>query len=197
MLTMPPVGITMGCPAGVGPEIVLRLFEREQLLERVPPFVVLGEAGVLQRCAEELAIPCKIEAWQPGKEPARDRLNVLACSALDLADFAWGRPNLATGKAMARYIEEAVRLISEGSLSAMATCPIAKKTLQLAGYTYPGHTEMLAALCHSSQYGKSGGCFIEYRGAMQPAGVDPCLAQKGFCGGSTSDCGGRPESPCR
>ncbi|MEJ2689335.1 MAG: 4-hydroxythreonine-4-phosphate dehydrogenase PdxA [Deltaproteobacteria bacterium] len=151
-LEMPPVGVTMGCPSGVGPEIVLRLFEREQLAARVSPFVVLGDCGVLQRCAEELAIPCKIKAWNPGEGPSPRRLNVLACSALDLSDFAWGRPNLATGKAMARYIEEAVRLIGEGRLSAMATCPIGKKTLQQAGYSYPGHTEMLATLCHSQNY---------------------------------------------
>jgi 4-hydroxythreonine-4-phosphate dehydrogenase len=151
-LSMPPVGVTMGCPSGVGPEIVLRLFEKEQLAGRVSPFVVLGDSGGLQRCAEELEIPCQIKAWKPGDELGRGRLSVLDCSALDLSDFAWGRPNLVTGKAMARYIEEAVRLIGEGFLSAVATCPIAKKTLQQAGYPYPGHTEMLATLCHSPNY---------------------------------------------
>ncbi len=149
---LPPVGVTMGCPAGVGPELVLRLFEREQLTAGVAPFVVLGDPGVLRRSADELAVECRINNWQPGDEPAGDRLNVLACSALELSRFTWGRPNLATGKAMARYIKEAVRGIAEGKLSAMATCPIAKINLQQAGYPYPGHTEMLAALCHSSQF---------------------------------------------
>ena len=53
---------------------------------------------------------------------------------------------------MGRYIEEAVRGILGGELSAMVTCPIAKKTLQLAGYSYPGHTEFLAALCRTDEY---------------------------------------------
>lgn len=151
-LPKPPVGVTMGCPAGVGPEIVLKLFAQEQLADRLPPFVVLGDRGVLTRCAGELAIDCEINDWQPGDKLKKNRLNVLSCSALGSADFSWGRPTVATGKAMARYIEEAVRLIGEDKLAAMATCPIAKKTLQQAGYSYPGHTEMLAILCHASQF---------------------------------------------
>lgn len=149
---IPPVGVTMGCPAGVGPEIVLRLFVREQLAAKLPPFVVLGDPGVLRRCAEELGVRCVINDWRPGEELARERLNVFTCSALESADVSWGRPNMATGRAMGHYIEEAVRLIGAGALAAMATCPIAKKTLQQAGYAYPGHTELLAALSHAPQY---------------------------------------------
>ena len=99
-LPMPPVGVTMGCPAGVGPEIVLRLFEREQLAGRVPPFVVLGDRGVLSRCAAELAADCPINDWRPGDAPDAGRLNVLACSDLAPAEFAWGRPTAASGRAM-------------------------------------------------------------------------------------------------
>jgi len=64
----------------------------------------------------------------------------------------WGKPDIRTGKAMAGYIEEGVRLVQDGTLSAMVTCPITKSALKLAGYDYPGHTEMLAHLIGSRQH---------------------------------------------
>lgn len=63
-----------------------------------------------------------------------------------------GSPNRQTGRAMARYIEETVRLIGEGGLSGMVTCPIAKSALKAAGYSYPGHTEMLADLTRCDDF---------------------------------------------
>jgi 4-hydroxythreonine-4-phosphate dehydrogenase len=140
----------MGCPVGIGPEIILRFYQQSAGFQACRP-VVIGDLGVLMRCADELAVDLDIVRWQPG-EPVRDRaLYVLSLSDLG-TDLKWGRPDVATGRAMAQYIEEAVRLISDGVLAGMVTCPIAKTTLNLAGYQYPGHTEMLADLCGSDDY---------------------------------------------
>ena len=144
------IGITMGCPVGVGPEIALRYLDTPQPL---PEFtvVVLGDLGVLQRCARGLGISKPVVAWQPGNEVRPEAINVYSLSDLG-PGLRWGQPDSATGRAMGRYIEEAVGLIAAGELSAMVTCPIAKSALQAAGYDYPGHTEMLAALCGTSDY---------------------------------------------
>ena len=144
------LGITMGCPVGIGPEIIIRFYQQMTGFQAYRP-VVIGDLGVLNRCAAELAVDLDIVRWQPG-EPVRDRaLHVLSLSDLG-PNLKWGHPDVATGRAMALYIEEAVRLIDDGTLAGMVTCPIAKSALNLAGYQYPGHTEMLADLCGSDDY---------------------------------------------
>ncbi|MDH4320704.1 MAG: 4-hydroxythreonine-4-phosphate dehydrogenase PdxA [Desulfobulbaceae bacterium] len=139
-----PIGITMGCPVGVGPEIILRLFAAPG--EGMPATVVLGDADVLRRCAGELRIGVPVVDWQPGQAVPAAGVPVLSLSSLAAADCRWGEPNRLTGLAMAGYIEEAVRLLKAGALAGMVTCPIAKSALKAAGYGYPGHTEMLAEL---------------------------------------------------
>jgi len=143
------IAITMGCPVGIGPEIILRFVAGQEKLDYLP--VVLGDAGVLKRCAAELKIPAKIEVWQPGEKVQPGAVNVLPLSELG-ADLAWGKPDRDTGRAMASYIEKAVELVDEGHVAAMTTCPISKSALHAAGYDFPGHTEMLASLCHAEDY---------------------------------------------
>jgi 4-hydroxythreonine-4-phosphate dehydrogenase len=146
----PLLGLTMGCPVGIGPEIIIRFYQQRSAAPAYTP-VVLGDLGVLRRCAAALAVDLEIVAWQPGAPVRAGALNVLPLSDLGPA-LEWGRPTVATGRAMARYIEEAVRLITAGILAGMVTCPITKAALNLAGYRYPGHTEMLAALCGAEEY---------------------------------------------
>jgi len=146
-----PIGITMGCPVGIGPEIVLRFLAEYPGDALVRP-VVLGDPGVLRRCAADLGLAGRVVAWQPDTPVRPGEVPVLPLSELAVADCCWGAPNARTGKAMARYIEEAVRLIGVGALSGMVTCPITKTALKAAGYTYPGHTEMLAALTGTDDF---------------------------------------------
>lgn len=144
------IAITMGCPVGVGPEIILHFFSQFSASAYLP--VVLGDRGVLQRCADELKIKAEFYAWQPGAPVQEGRIPVFELSHLPVNDLVWGKPSIATGKAMVQYIEQAVRLILAGTFSAMVTCPISKASLNQAGYSFPGHTEMLAALTGSSHY---------------------------------------------
>lgn len=144
------IGITMGCPVGIGPEIIVRFFsESDDFGDYLP--VVIGDEGVLTRCARELGIDVKIAGWEPSRPVKTGMMNVLSLSSLKPA-LEWGQPDLETGKAMGRYIEEAVRLIQDGRLAAMTTCPITKSALNTAGYAFPGHTEMLASLCDADDY---------------------------------------------
>ncbi|HER63349.1 MAG TPA: 4-hydroxythreonine-4-phosphate dehydrogenase PdxA, partial [Desulfobacteraceae bacterium] len=145
------IGITMGCPVGIGPEIILRFFESfNQEPDRQA--VVLGDAGVLRHASATMNIPGRIVDWQPGNPIASGAVPVYALSSLPVQDLRWGKPDAETGRAMAAYIEKAVRLTRQGILSALVTCPITKSALKLAGYDYPGHTEMLAHLTGSRQH---------------------------------------------
>jgi 4-hydroxythreonine-4-phosphate dehydrogenase len=145
--------ITMGCPVGIGPEIILKHFAATATGQNSQ--VVVGDAGVLSWSAEQLNLPADIVPWQPGDKITPGTVPVFnpPDSALDTADLCWGRPNRQTGLAMAAYIENAVRMLQQDVALAMTTCPIAKSSLNEAGYNYPGHTEMLADLCQTTEYG--------------------------------------------
>lgn len=145
------IAITMGCPVGIGPEILLKFFSQAAISADYCP-VVLGDIGVLQRCAAELKIDADFLSWHPGTPVSSGQIPVLELSRLPAQDLIWGQPTIATGKAMVSYIEKAVSLILDGTFSAMVTCPISKASLNQAGYPFPGHTEMLAALTRSTNY---------------------------------------------
>ena len=145
-----PLGITMGCPVGIGPEIILRFFAQTGQKSALWP-VVIGDAGVLRRCAEALGIEIRVVAWHPGESLQSQALNVLSLS--DLGDgLIWGNPTIETGRAMGCYIEEGVRLVRQGQLAGLVTCPISKGALKAGGYRFPGHTEMLAELCQARDF---------------------------------------------
>ena len=151
------VAITMGCPVGIGPEIILSYLAKKKFPANYLPLVV-GDIGVLQRCARELRINIEITAWKPGNPVDSARIHVVepkrgAGYALQPASLNWGQPARETGHAAVAYIREAVRLIKKGQLDALVTCPIAKHAIQLAGYEFPGHTEMLASLCDTRDFG--------------------------------------------
>jgi len=144
----------MGCPVGIGPEIILRYFS-EQRRKQQPRLVVLGDRGVLERTARELAIPVTcheflpekpIETLEPGSVP------VLQVSSLKPDELQWGKPTPSTGEAMANYIFAAVELALARKISAIVTCPISKTSLNNAGHHFPGHTEMLASLTKAQEH---------------------------------------------
>ncbi len=152
-----PVAITMGCPVGIGPEIILRFLAGSRLSGPYLP-VVVGDIGVLQRCAKELKIDIDIIAWQPGNQFASGKIQVVeppknAGYGLQPERLVWGVPDRLTGHSSAAYIREAVRLVLRGDMAAVVTCPIAKYVMQSAGYKFPGHTEMLASMCDTENFG--------------------------------------------
>jgi 4-hydroxythreonine-4-phosphate dehydrogenase len=145
------IGITMGCPAGIGPEIIVRYFEKTTHSSGYRA-VVLGDRGVLQKCCDELNSPLSPVLCQPGDDIPATGIPVIPLSRLSADAYDWGKPTRESSKAMAFYIEKGVELLSQSVLDGICTCPISKEGLQKAGYSYPGHTEMLADLTSSSQY---------------------------------------------
>jgi 4-hydroxythreonine-4-phosphate dehydrogenase len=139
------IAITMGCPVGIGPEIILKYFKNRKKLASSYP-VVIGDIGVLQHTAHQLGIDVSCSAWKPNDAYPAETIPVYSVSELDLQNIQWGRPTRQTGQAMAAFIETAVKLCTQGEFDGIATCPISKLALQQSGYDYPGHTEMLANL---------------------------------------------------
>jgi len=136
----------MGDPVGVGPEIVVMALADAGLYQVCRP-LVLGDGSALERARRQLAPELKIH---PVEGPAAGRyepgtLDLLALSHLKDADLQYGRPTPAGGAAMVSYILTAVDLALEGKVSGVVTGPISKAAMNLSGYPYPGHTELLAA----------------------------------------------------
>jgi 4-hydroxythreonine-4-phosphate dehydrogenase len=153
------IGITMGDPAGVGPELCLRALREPALLRRCAP-VVFGDAPVLRRAAERAGLPppervTPLAEWQGGGGEAGGRAAgalVVDCGAADAEAVTPGKADAAGGRAAAAYIEAAVRAALDRRVAGIATAPINKEALHMAGIPYPGHTEMLAAMTGARRF---------------------------------------------
>jgi len=141
----PLLAITMGDPAGVGPEVVLSAVARRRVRE-VCRALVVGDGRVLHRAAGFVGRPFRPRVVASVQE-ASAPVCLLDVRNADPAEVPVGQVNTAAGKAAAQYIEKAVELARAGQVAGIVTAPINKEALHRAGVPYPGHTEMLAALC--------------------------------------------------
>ena len=143
----PRVGITLGDPAGIGPEIVLKSVTESQVREACLP-VIIGDAAELRNQARKLGLACDYSALSENELPSDLTDEIVICdTGSDIERAEWGRISQAAGRAAVKAIEAGVRLCLAGRLDAIATAPINKEALRLAGSAFPGHTEMLASLC--------------------------------------------------
>lgn len=152
-MAKPIVAVTMGDPAGVGPEVVLKALAHPEVRKACRP-VVLGDWGVFQRTLRgKKRYPFRLVSWEPGQPIAMGEgaVPVYSLSSLSPKQSRPGHPSEACGEAAYCYIKAAAELVQSGGADTMATAPISKRVLQLAGYPYPGHTELLAELTHTKQ----------------------------------------------
>lgn len=154
MSVKPVIAITMGDPGGIGPEIVLKALNARTVREVCKP-VVIGDLGVLDGAKLSLPISTHVQLKAVGKpeEDAGGAVPVIDLVNVPRAELTVGMPGAYAGRAVAGYIEKAAGLALEGRVDAMVTAPISKESLRLAGYTHPGHTEMLAELTGAKDFG--------------------------------------------
>lgn len=143
----PLIAVTMGDPAGVGPEICLQLLANEAVAQTATP-VVFGDARLLARCARQTGLPAPkriiSEIEWADKCGSLDEPAVLDVFGFDATDFAPGTVSAKTGAAGYRYVEKSIQAALGGQVAAVATAPLNKEALHAAGIPYPGHTEMFA-----------------------------------------------------
>jgi len=145
--------ITMGDPAGIGPEVTVRALAElnDDLLQGV---VVIGEALWLRQVAEKIGAPAgKLKFREIGENELREKRaletgTVTVCNPLadHLPQLERGRDHADFGEASFNYVKCGVSLIMQGICRALATAPISKRAWHLAGHNYPGHTELLREL---------------------------------------------------
>lgn len=149
----PIIGITMGDPVGIGPEVILKALSKKELYEICRP-LVFGDVRVMTRTNEWLKTGLgirRLERPESGLyEPGT--VDIVGLSDLGTSEVKYGHPTQATSRAMVRYIIEAVDWAMESRIDGLATCPINKMAMHSAGFDYEGHTELLAQRTNTSDY---------------------------------------------
>lgn len=153
-MSIPKIAVTMGDPAGVGPEVCLHLLQNREIAQLCTP-IVFGDAAVLSQTAVQcrLAKPDKVVAGL-GEAAAPCVFDI---GAIELRDFETGTSNAATGRAGYTYVENAIDAALGGQVAAVTTAPLNKEALRAAGIPFPGHTEIFAAKTHAQC-----SCMLQY-----------------------------------
>jgi 4-hydroxythreonine-4-phosphate dehydrogenase len=148
----PLIAVTMGDPAGIGPEVVARTFA-EGGFSNENPALVVGDPGILERAAKLLELALRVNAISVPEEAAFEpgTVDVLAVGEVQ-KDLPFGELDARAGDAAFRYVQRATELASAGRVGAIATAPLNKEAMHLAGHEYPGHTEILAELTGTEDY---------------------------------------------
>jgi 4-hydroxythreonine-4-phosphate dehydrogenase len=140
-----PLALTMGEPAGIGPDIALAVWTRRAQIDP-PPFYIVADPEALSRRAKQLGLGVPIETVKP-QAAAAAFAHALPVVALGIAATAEpGKPDGSSAPAAIASIDRAVADVIKGAAAAVVTNPIAKSVLYKFGFAEPGHTEYLAKL---------------------------------------------------
>lgn len=141
----PVTAVTMGDPAGVGPEIVLKMMMEETLYEECKPFII-GSVPILQRAEKVIGLTAPVE-YHRISEPSDAKfqhgiIDVLETGDYDCDAIEYGKIQELAGKMSIDYVMKSIELGMAGQIDAVSTAPIHKTAIKLAGVTQPGHTEI-------------------------------------------------------
>ncbi|MCC6790283.1 MAG: 4-hydroxythreonine-4-phosphate dehydrogenase PdxA, partial [Thermomicrobiales bacterium] len=140
----PLLAITMGDPAGIGPEIVLKALAHDEVFATSRP-LVLGDRRILERAAPWVGSTIAVESVSTPAEGryAPGTLTLLDLANADPASIPVGKIGADAGRAAVEYVFLGCDLATAGEVDAVVTAPLNKAAMHAAGFTYPGHTELL------------------------------------------------------
>lgn len=124
------IGITMGDPGGVGPDVILKALSSKDALPMVD-FVIIGCKKVFCNIAENLGIQTP------------NSVSFLDIDNISIQNASYHKPSPECGRASVEYILEGISLATKGKIDALVTAPISKEAIKVAGFKYAGHTELL------------------------------------------------------
>ncbi|KYO64107.1 4-hydroxythreonine-4-phosphate dehydrogenase PdxA [Thermovenabulum gondwanense] len=154
MANKPIIGITMGDPAGIGPEIVVKALSNKEIYKKVNPLVI-GSKNIIEKAIEITKIKMDIieikedemNTWRE-KDFYFGKLYILDLNNIR-GDIPFGKISAEAGKAAFEYIKKSIELAMEGLIDGVATAPINKEAIRAAGINFIGHTEIFAELTKS------------------------------------------------
>lgn len=149
----PILAITMGDPAGIGPEITVRALHHPETYEKCRPLVV-GDASIMRKAIELLDFDDKVNAIDKVSDALFEygTIDVLDLHCIDLDKFEFGKVQSQCGNAAFQYIRKAIDLAMSNEVDGTVTAPLNKEALNLAGHHYDGHTEIYATFTGTKKY---------------------------------------------
>ncbi|MFO7753426.1 MAG: 4-hydroxythreonine-4-phosphate dehydrogenase PdxA [Desulfobacteraceae bacterium] len=150
---LPIIGITMGDPAGIGPEITASLLAKGGIDRFCRP-VVIGDITVLEKASALLKLKIEFSGIDSVDNAVFNdkRRNIIPGYPVDAEKMVPGEPSAETGKAMLSYIEKGADLAADKRIDALATSPVTKTALKMAGSEFHGHTELIASRTRARRY---------------------------------------------
>jgi len=149
----PIVGVTMGDPASIGPEIACKMFADKTIYDFCRPLIV-GDSASLSEGMKVGKVMLQLNPIKKASEGkfVHGTIDVIDLHNVDMKNLKMGEPQAMAGKACVEYIKRAVELATAGEIDAIVTCPINKKAMNMGGYKYSGHTELLADLTKTKDF---------------------------------------------
>jgi len=157
-MALPKIVMTIGDAAGIGPEVIVKALSLPEMYKICEP-VVIGDVRVVEKALEfsVSAAAAKELRLNSIKDIGRAKsdygtIDILDLGNIDIDRLKLGKTDPMCGKAAFEYIKKGVETIQSGRAKAMVTAPICKKSMEEAGFSFPGHTELLAELTGTKDF---------------------------------------------
>ena len=141
----PRLAITIGDPAGIGPEIVTKALTKPEIYEVCCP-VIIGDSSILKMGAEVANVKIVVDTTLSRIITSYGISELIDLRNVDTEELVMGKSQALGGKASVEYVIEATKLALKGDVDGLVTAPLSKEAMHLAGFNFPGHTELLADL---------------------------------------------------
>lgn len=147
MAEQPIIGITLGDPASIGPEIVVKALSNSDIYALCRPLVI-GDEGVVKRALESTRLDLAVHTVQEPDEGRYEHgtIDLIDLGNVDLENLVWGQVQAQAGRAAFEYVVRAIELAMAGTIAAIATAPINKEALKAGGIEFIDHTEILSKM---------------------------------------------------
>ena len=152
---LPKLAITMGDPAGIGPEICVRSLSHKATYEQCRPIIV-GDAKIIQLAVDFLKLdtPLIVNSVKSVDDALfkHGTIDVFDLDLVDIATFEFGKVQKQCGNAAFQYVRTAIELAMNKEVDGTCTAPLNKEAIHLAGHNYDGHTEIYATFTGTKKY---------------------------------------------
>ncbi len=150
----PVLGITMGDPSSIGPEIAAKAVSDKKLYEICNP-IIIGDAAVLEKAVKITNANIKVRAIDNPDEAIFEfgTIDIIDLKNVDIQNLEYGKVSVMAGNAAFQFVKKAIDLALEKKLDGTVTGPIHKESINLAGHHFSGHTEIYAHFTNTKKYG--------------------------------------------
>ena len=154
MERLPIIGITMGDPASIGPEISLKALNKKEIYEKCRPIIV-GDSSVIEKAKEYTGLNnLKINSISKVSDALFEHgtIDVYDMNLVNVSDLELGKVSSAAGNAAFQYVKKVIELAMNNEIDATVTNALNKEAINVAGHHFSGHTEIYAHYTDTKKY---------------------------------------------